>query len=405
MKPVLIILIAFSFIILSESYSQQQGVWEEITTPQDDNHWIGFITIIGDRLYVGSSGQIFYTDDYGKKWSEIPHPEGTNDIRNIQFIKGRLLINDDGYKNYISSDTGKSWVKFRSPSLPIYYENNLYDIYDYILRSSDFGKTWDTLSKFPLSIRSAEERIIDSKGVFIARDYNGNLVRSTDKGITWKIESKESYQFLTSLGDYVFGYNLRDYKLYRSGNSGVSWEVTSIEKISQLDLKKFNNKGGIIAANKYALKQKLPPIAISNDYGQTWSRIDKLTPIADSTFYAMEYDIDNKTLYLSNNRLFRLKADFKGVNETAVQLYDVSLFPNYISDNSLSRLNFKLDNVSNVRIELINCLGKEIELLKQGKLEPGDYTINIPVELLSGMYYVITEINGKRKTEKLIIER
>jgi PKD repeat protein len=99
------------------------------------------------------------------------------------------------------------------------------------------------------------------------------------------------------------------------------------------------------------------------------------------------------------------------ISNNSVGLYDVlestlsyNVFPNPSTGNM--NVSFSLDSKRNVKLELVDLLGKTIETATSSNLQAGDYEFNFGknTKLAAGIYISKLTIDGKTYSQKVIVE-
>ncbi len=93
-----------------------------------------------------------------------------------------------------------------------------------------------------------------------------------------------------------------------------------------------------------------------------------------------------------------------GVDENALDAATVSIFPN--PTNNAATVSYHLNTKGDVRIELVDVLGKKIMQVNNSNQAEGDYSIQISkheLNLVGGIYFVKFTIDNTSITKKLII--
>ncbi len=220
------------------------NTWEDAS-----NGLVGTITSMvqlpGGRIVCISQLQtddqyICITDDLGSNWSSAPHEN------NIYY--NLMTDTATGYVSYISSGDlyrsadGINWDTTELPNyityhqdfyvdrqgrLYIAYGDNTYPPFWYVVRSSDYGATWQQL----LYVGSGGE----DQPMSLTQIDNGDLIvivndttfrRSTDDGLTWQTAGTGvpgmSVEYMYDVpGDTICGQS--NHGLYYSPDNGYTW--------------------------------------------------------------------------------------------------------------------------------------------------------------------------------------
>ena len=236
-------------------------------------------------IYFGSATDgLYYTYGLKNGWSKAA---GLNEVK----INATLVSPDDkciiyvaaGNKIYRSSDCNRTWtqiffdndpttqikalvVDFYEPTR-IYFGNSRGDIGI----STDRGDHWITALRTGSSINQVILNPLDSREVFVTTVGEG-LYRSSDSGISW-----------TPMKD----------KMTEFKNSFNIVSLVATPSTSTL----------LFAATAYGLLR-------STDSGDTWSRINLVTPVDQASINSLAVDPkDPKNIYYVTNTTFYSSAD------------------------------------------------------------------------------------------------
>jgi hypothetical protein len=106
-----------------------------------------------------------------------------------------------------------------------------------------------------------------------------------------------------------------------------------------------------------------------------------------------------KTVYEVNEKLASGTSEISKGN-------NLSVFPNpYVVGSDLN-LGFELEGESEVKISLLDISGKEVIVLRQGKLTRGLHNniYQLP-DLSNGIYFMRLEVEGKSWNKKLLVQK
>jgi photosystem II stability/assembly factor-like uncharacterized protein len=218
----------------------------------------------------------------GESWDTLNIPNGY--ISNFTFSNDGLIVSsfhptdpDDSSAFFISTDNGNLWTRknivrsyyginnlvFDSPSnsfyAVVYDYNHTYD-WD-ILKSTDLGNTWTTISTLPYNQPDLFSLSNNQAGYLYVGDWNG-LKHSTDFGYNWN--QSDSGFFATQVNYLTLLLNDRIYCGTRNGNfhlnnDKMSWAKDSIPVGSLL----ISNSGNYFISSSGLIKKSI-------DNGITW---------------------------------------------------------------------------------------------------------------------------------------
>jgi len=92
----------------------------------------------------------------------------------------------------------------------------------------------------------------------------------------------------------------------------------------------------------------------------------------------------------------------ESIDESSTLFYTV--FPN--PNNGVMNVDFNLENQTNVKLELVDLLGKTLDLAVNKELGAGEHHFEFGknIKLASGIYFAKLSVNGKIYTQKVIVE-
>jgi photosystem II stability/assembly factor-like uncharacterized protein len=247
-------------------------------------------------------GQIF--------WQFLKHSDGNTIFMDITHdSEGRLFIAAPGEAGiggiYRSDDNGETWERKGNgggswtKSLACDKDNILYaPTSGSIYRSLDHGENWELVNQTTYAYeRHASQCGYDSI-ILIGGEYDQGILRSTDKGATWKsVLDFSSHNYDEYLTDICFGPNNVIY-----ASSSVAWFGESPK----------------------------PAVYQSFDFGNTWSVL--LDSIENNAYYSLAFDNSGRLLVGSTWGLFRYDFNsYSWEHIACVTPYDILVVP----DNSI----------------------------------------------------------------------
>ncbi|MFC1598981.1 WD40/YVTN/BNR-like repeat-containing protein, partial [Patescibacteria group bacterium] len=240
-----------------------------------------------NALYLITSTGLFFSADAGQTWVAVPQFANApiNDIAIDYFDKCNIFV-ASGQSIYRSTDCLRNWKEVyfdkTRPDLQItdietdhYNKDFLYagNSKGEILKSSDFGKTWQQIKVFKNPVKQLLIDKFDSRVVYAATESAG---------------------------------------IYKSVNGGQIWSDEEPQVNINNELTKFRNWNGFysliqdptqpdtfIWASKFGLLK-------TTNAGLTWEEINLITPTGDAKIYAVAIDPQdsNKIYYATDGTLY-----------------------------------------------------------------------------------------------------
>jgi photosystem II stability/assembly factor-like uncharacterized protein len=159
-------------------------------------------------LYASPGNNVIWISrDRGHNWSSYVTVPGGSQIKSVK-VSARdtaylLVAQEAGPPDRImrSTNAGATWTQTLAGNFyywgnPLAYEPSLNDetVYTYasniLYRSTNFGATWDTVrvNPFNTSNQGWEDALIrpDSSNILLVADNANGILKSTDRGLTWR---------------------------------------------------------------------------------------------------------------------------------------------------------------------------------------------------------------------------
>jgi len=247
--------------------------------------------------------------------------------------------------------------------------------------------------------------IIDS--VLISGGGGGNIIVSTDYGMTWNYSSitsepgKWNPHRIISLhaSNRNFYVGTSEKGIFCSTDMGNTWLNCSNGLSDSNIVGIVNEKDRLFSCSRNG------SLHVSSDNGKSWKLISR-----DSNLQgAMNLFAANGYLYvgvgwslISKSGIWRMKIediDISEVNENSKQNIELQVFPNP-TDNAVTIM-FGNTIKNTLEYEVFDNLGERV---LYGELSEGNRSLTLDTStLLNGMYIITTEINGKRVQEKFVV--
>lgn len=424
------------FILTVSSLNYSQDSWERIASPTEN-----FLRTLyfADSLrgwVAGDSGAVFYTSDGGQSWIQ----QQTNTNNKIM----RLFFLDDNrawalaWADFLSSDRsfygteilkttdgGINWSveQYRDDGAflrGIYFLDTLRGFMGGVpgkfLITTDGGTNWEpanidsgTFSHFPV----IDFKFYDDQYGFACGgrfDIAGVVWKTTNAGDSWApIDAEYSpadeiwdIHFFDSSNVMGIGGDPDQFGvgIIKSSDAGESWEYFEVGVFGQaLGLSfRTENEGWAVVPHSEVF-------VATFDYGETWQSY----PVPDSSKL---YDIifsDSLTGYAVGEEGVIVKYKYKipdvVENNNNLLIEKFELLPTYPNPfNPTTNINFKLSVPAQVKLNIYNALGIKVATLLDEYKSSGSYNLIWRAEKeSSGVYYLRLEVDGRIKTQKMIL--
>ena len=228
-------------------FSSDKGLsWTELDLPDTAAHireaWYanGALYVAATEfLHFSGRSNLYRTYNLGATWTDIsPATSQTNSFR-VHRVKGDTLVVLYSDAVAVSTDKGDSFL-IRSDDnasgygFPVFLNKQLFVNSDsLILRSDDYGQTWDTIFVMPAGHGPSVFKAIENTLWLFQTTYFGyriEIFRSDDGGDTWDTVSEfiplaESYVLLAGTNDNLFIYHTSFTGIYHSIDTGKTWQL------------------------------------------------------------------------------------------------------------------------------------------------------------------------------------
>jgi photosystem II stability/assembly factor-like uncharacterized protein len=403
-----VILILFT-ISLANNFTLSQ--WDSI--PSGTNEILRCVQVISPSLiYAAGSTRVLKSTDAGFSWIQLTPITGTN-INKIQFPQGSGNLTGWAAASsgiYKTTDGGLNWVQqlTTTPFIDMYFTDINTGValrsINQLRRTTDGGMNYSTITitnEAGLTARALSAPNLSAWYVLSSKTSADSsfIFKSTDQGETWTEVSRTNGIFLTitfvnSLNGIIAG---EDGKLKRTFNAGMTWDSANTGVTVDLLYSKY--VGGVTA---YAVGDNRTIIKTTNG-GFTW--ISQSTGIATlrgidalpNDAFAITCGVGGTILRTTN---------LTGVTQAGNNIPEgFSLGQNYPNPfNPETNILFTLSEEGSVNLAVFDILGKEITVLINGNLTPGNYSLSFNASNLpSGMYFYRLIADNFTETKKMIL--
>ena len=276
-----------------------------------------------------------------------------------------------------------------------------------LIKTTDGGITWNMQSiNFTQFEQINSIRFVNSLTGWCAG--NTTIIKTTDGGINWITQSHPycaGIKCVYVLSPETAWISADSGKILSTANGGTDWTVRNIGTNSSLNSISFiNNTTGYIATSPRNIFK-------TTNTGLNW--YPQMTDTA-SIFNSI-YFTSNDTGYAcgSMGRIFKTTTGggtigIKKINEIVPDKYSLSQnYPNPF--NSTSNLKFEISrlggsSMTDVKIIVYDVMGREVQTLVNERLQPGTYETTFDGSLLnSGVYFYKLETEYFTETKRMML--
>lgn len=376
-----------------------------------------------DKKPVSNSSQLMmawsynrnylFSQDAGFSWTKKELPEETGfRCWNAKISEDVIYIIMDQLRLYKSIDKGETWSRINIPShfsgiraLDVFDKKSIaLQSYPDICVSNDGGDTWIN-SPFPGNFWLNEasmigtNKIVGVGGFYGTNKTYGYLFNTQNQGLSWQIIDVDyEMKHVNMVTDYT-GYALGDLELYKTINSGKSWEkIKTITDFSKpLDAFYFYDSLHGLLSQRYSFWE-------TKNGGNTWDNVDYNFPFRETNRLGVN---KNGTLFAIGNGSLLAKSFYnsqnKLINTHNILSEQFVLFQNSPNPfNPSTKISFLTQDDGYVKLNVYNILGELVLKLVDGYLDAGSYSYEFTANnLSSGIYLYLLSFNGQIKTKKM----
>ncbi|RPI19280.1 MAG: T9SS C-terminal target domain-containing protein [Ignavibacteriae bacterium] len=428
MKNFYILLIIAVF--FSDIYSQ---VWnEQIQPPPIKTFWC--VSVVNSNIIwiCGEQNSILYTSNGGTSWQSRNNGLPANcDVYSITSIDSSTAI----CAPYVASIGG------------------------YIYRTTDAGLNWTQVFEQQYGLICGVKFLSSTYGLGFGNPvgYRWTLLRTNNGGISFdtsisnlpSLETETGYPNSLYLNENVmmFGTNCYDSSgIYRSSNGGVNWTLTQLQGMNftaGISFRTDSSDYGIAVGNlcyyssnrgnTWTLKSGMPDTGyfytVANMGAKFWvSSYNKILYSSNGgANFSVQYVSPSGGIYTNfgftqsstDNILTTIKGwgvtntnaiggyeDVFGVKQISFEVpNDFYLSQNYPNPfNPFTKIHFAIPHPSNVKLTVLDILGREISVLVNDNLKAGNYESNWDGSSYpSGIYFCKLESGYNSVIRKMIL--
>ena len=351
--------------------------------------------------------------DGGSVWRrmEIPASIGS-EIWGTRIVQGQIFMITNQTSLHRSTDLGVSWDRLDVPgyalrALDVYDSTTIaVQSYQNLFTSSDAGTTWMS-APFPGTMWLNESSIITPGEVVAVGGFygptstKGIIYRTTDNGLSWRIEDTQTQMHLVSMIDESIGFAMAEDQLFKTTNSGSTW-FPSYSATDYYNLETF-----CFESVTHGILRRAYSTLETFDGGISWQPASFGLPIEYPT-YKMGYNIRGDFLVATNGRLVVLIAGGdKPIENSFTKPSTPVLYQNHPNPfNPLTTISFFLPVGGLVEITVYDVLGQRVKMILNEMLEGGDHSVPFDgSDLASGIYFFQLRTQSTVKIGKMVLVR
>jgi len=362
-------------------------------------------------------GYIIKTTNGGDNWSIIytyVPPSVNSGFRVIQFANDSIGYAATNYFTFFkTTNAGLNWIQLTTPDgaegMAVINKDTLLVVTSDgfaggVYRTTNGGYNWQALGPTGGSGQPSTIYMYNKDMGFC---LGGEMRKTTNGGVNWFAIPGETYTSIKFV-DSLTGWKVYD-SLKKTTNGGINWVTQRTPSFSSY----FSNSTSFSILNKDtvwmvgARNFGRPPVYKTTNGGINWgyqfpdttlqfysfrniSFVNKLNGWVYPASISIQSEFHttiggNDTTYITN-----IKNNITSVSK------DYDLFQNYPNPfNANSNIKYKISKSSNIKVEIMNILGRNIITLVNEKQNPGTYEVRFDGEsLCSGVYFYSLYADG-----------
>jgi hypothetical protein len=361
--------------------------------------------IFAGTLYGGNGSGVFVTTNNGNNWSlslNIP-----NDVwalaNNGSYVymgcSNGLGITTNNGANWYDGGLGH-WIYSLTADGSNVFAGCAYFSYDPggLFVSTNYGTNW---SRTPHPDAEVNGIAINGNYIYSAAGGGQNLVVgvfvSSNFGISWSETHPNSGTFLSFAinGNYIFAGGSG---VYISTNNGINWSQTSLNSVTIGALLANGNAvfagGGATGGGFF----------MTTDNGTTWiQRTENLPYLVLSLCISNGYVFAGTDGHGVFRRPLSELVGIEKISEIVPTAFNLKQnYPNPF--NSQTVIEMSIPKRDNYALNIIDILGRKVDVPYEGFLNSGNYKINYNAnKLASGVYFYTLKSNNYNNTKKFVL--
>ncbi|GAB5537313.1 MAG: hypothetical protein Rubg2KO_35620 [Rubricoccaceae bacterium] len=384
---------------------------------------------------VNGDGDVFQTTDSGTTWIRMASLNGY--LRSTAFASqdlGWIGVLRSETQLYETRDGGQSFQDITSRIQPaiqggicslfavsdqVVYGAGQFNSPAYLIKTTDGGQTWTSTSLAPLLNTAIDVYFFDENrglavggvGLYGSDQIRARVIGTEDGGTTWTVRHTSdvpiSWGWKLSFPTPEVGYMsiesyVQDVNAYilKTSDGGQSWQQIGISNAgSSGDMQGI----GFLTPDIGWVSGR-GVISMTTDGGGTWTRLNATNQL-DGNVNRFRF-LDGGLGFASGHNIHRLDARVTASDSEADDGWGfVSVQPNPVA--STAQIRYRLAAPSQVRIEVVDLLGRTVATLVDGAERAGDQGVewDIAAEHPAGLYLVRLQADGREWTQRLVVTR
>jgi photosystem II stability/assembly factor-like uncharacterized protein len=414
------------------------GQWVQQPSPSPTNENLWSVRFVNESIgwVLGGEGNIYKTTDSGATWVTQETWQGggwalhalSEDIA----LYARWMIsssNSDHIRK--TSDGGSTWQTVDSlGSHSVWYDD--FEFIDSVNgffvggidldpglreamvgKTTDGGSTWATLWTEDVGSELTGISFIDEMEGW-ASTYWNKIFHTTDGGNTWTEVTTyapphtptRDVQFTTSDSGWAVGGISGDLTVSRTTDGGLSWSYLTPGGSSLREIKMLNSHlGWFVGSVNFE-----PYVARTTNGGETWETQTTIPPtnigfesismVSATTGWAVGHW--GQLYKTTNGGVVAVDEEpSDGIPSSFVLRQN---YPNPF--NPVTAIRYSVPMQTAVNMQIFDVLGRLVETLVSGEMEPGRYDVTFDgTNHPSGVYYVVLKGGGFKKVTKAVLLR
>ncbi len=289
-------------------------------------------------------------------------------------------------------------------------------------RSTNRGRTWDTLGRNSTGVSSAKllgfdefsNRVLYLSEIYLGSPVGARLLRSSNQSSVWdtlfSVPTDQAYghespfSIVARSDTLILGLKARTdgipKGIYQSTNGGADWtHPYSASSVVGVTRSRVTPNTLFAASEEGILK--------STDFGATWTMHNNALPTRRLTSLIISPYSDTMFVSTETHGVLKVWNFLTDVDESKTVPTQFVLHQNYPNPfNPTTTIRFGVGHRSSVCLKVFDLLGREVAMLVNEEMQPGSYEKTFSGDgLVSGVYLYRLQAGSFTQSEKLLLLR